>query len=67
MPGYSWKNLKTGSVVDIIRRFSEYEDPPTIEESGLTPEEYAEAEWERVLLGSPTINRPWHWQGKGNW
>ncbi len=66
MPGYSWRNNKTGKIYDIIRRHTEYEQHPERDETDLDEAAYAEAEWERVLQGAPTVVKPWHWS-KGNW
>jgi hypothetical protein len=63
MPIYSWLDKKSGTKVEVIRSFDEYEQHPTEEEApGLT-----EPEWERIIDGKRLVTRPVNWEGKGNW
>lgn len=65
MPQYVWRELSTGREVEVVRSLSEYDIPPTVEESGV---EYGNNPgWERVL--QPTnFQRGGSWRGsKGNW
>ena len=64
MPAYTWEDKNSGRRIDIIRTFSEYTVPPTEEESGIKPED---AKWERIIMGAPTVNKPWNWGKKGTW
>jgi hypothetical protein len=68
MPGYSWRNNKSGKVYDIIRKYSEYEQHPELSETDMEQAEYDLAEWERIIRGMPTVVKPWSWgPGKGSW
>lgn len=64
MPVYIWKEKKTGREVEVIRHFSDYEIPPTEEESGLNPKK---TKWERIIGTGIRTVRGSNWAGKGNW
>ena len=63
-----WEDTVTNTAVEVIRAFDDYQDPPTIEETKLTPEEYKAAKWERLISSKIMMNRGPSWGGsKGNW
>ena len=71
MPLYTYLDGNKARTMDVLRDFKDYEIPPTAEEAakeGWTAEEFAAAEWERLLgVGVRTI-RGDGWRGsKGNW
>lgn len=69
MPMYKWLDKKSGKDIEVIRTFDEFENPPQRDEVEklLTDEEFAAAEWERVI-GIPGVVKGYGWgQGKGNW
>jgi predicted nucleic acid-binding Zn ribbon protein len=64
LPLYNWKNKKTGKVIEVIRNFSDYQEPPTLEEA---PEE-KDPEWERMIGSDIKVIKGRSWGGsKGNW
>lgn len=68
MPLYCWEDKKTGKQVEIMRSFDEYRDLPLREEAKeLTDEEFAAAEWTKIL-GTPNVVKGRGWGGgKGYW
>ncbi len=66
MPMYMYVDKKTDKQVEVLRNFSEYNVVPTLEESGLTPEEYTQAEWER-RIGKVLVTKNPYFGSKGNW
>jgi hypothetical protein len=68
VPLYCYEDKKTGKQVEVLRSFDEYEKTPDRDEAkDWTAEEYAVAEWQRVL-GTPQLVRGRNWSGsKGNW
>lgn len=69
MPLYRWKDKKTKKEVEVIRTFSEYENPPTLEEKeDMSAEEFLDAEWERIVGTGIHVTKGNSWgPGKGNW
>lgn len=70
MPMYTYVEKKTGAKVDVVRTVSEMDLLPQLDEceGKLTPEQYAEADWERLISGGISVNRGVNWSGsKGNW
>lgn len=68
-PLYSWLDRKSDITVDIIRHYTDIELPPTIAEAvedGMTEEQHAAADWERVLSAATVIRAP-GFGSKGNW
>ncbi len=54
MAQYRWKDLNTGKELEIIRSMRDSSDKPDKDEclkAGFTVEEFAEAEWTKVILG----------------
>ena len=53
MPFYTYKDKNTDVSIEVIRDMSDYDNPPTVEEAvegaGMTPEQYQNADWERVI------------------
>ena len=67
MPMYQWLDSVSRKNADTIRHFEQYEEPPTREEAtALTDEEYAAAQWERVIH-VPGVVKGYNWGGKGHW
>lgn len=63
MPMYLYKDLVSGTQVEVLRKFSEYDQPPTEEEApGLVA-----PKWERLIGGKQTIQKGMGWGSKGNW
>jgi hypothetical protein len=63
-PIYQWQELETGTVVDIMRPFDSYQDPPNeeeIKEAGLDP---ATAKF-RKIIGKTIVHRGDTWGKKG--
>jgi hypothetical protein len=69
MPMYDWVDKKTGKHVVVMRHFSKYEEIPTPEEvPDLSAEDYAAADWERLIGVDIQVQRGWNWGGgKGHW
>lgn len=71
MPLYTHEDITSGKQVEILRPFSEYQDPPTTEEAveqGLTPEEAGVAIWRKILGTGIRVTRGPNWTGmKGSW
>lgn len=70
MPLYDWVDKKSGKRVTILRHFSAYEEKPTQEEAvqdKMTPEEYTEAEWERLIGVDIQVHKGTNWGAKGFW
>jgi hypothetical protein len=71
MPLYNWIEKKTDKEVEILRSFSKYSDSPSKEEAleaGLTEEEYATADWIKVIGKGIKVIPGESWgPGKGNW
>jgi predicted nucleic acid-binding Zn ribbon protein len=66
MPFYSWKDKNTNVEVEVLRAFSNYDNPPSYKEvdDQMTEEQYGNAEWERLIkAGGMTIT----FNNKGNW
>ena len=64
-PMYCWVEKNTGTQIEVVRNFSEYQVPPTEEESGINPEQ---ANWERIIGGGIKTIRGSNWgPGKGHW
>lgn len=70
MPIYPWVDNKSKKEVAVIRDFLQYEDPPTPEEAAaeakMSAEEYADANWERLIGLSHWTRGQWS-GGKGHW
>lgn len=68
IPQYTWRDNTTGTEVEVIRHYREYEEVPSLSESGLTPEQYEAAKWERIIKGKQTVVYvAADWSGKGRW
>ncbi len=68
MPMYVWYSKKHDKKIEILRNFSEFQDPPTLEEAGMSQEDYDLAEWEKHLGQGIQLVRGDNWKGsKGNW
>lgn len=69
MPIYQYKDKRTGKQIEVIRRFSDYQIPPTLVEADkvLTKEEFDSAEWERVIGEGIKTSRAPGFGSKGNW
>lgn len=57
MPVYTWKDKNTDKIYEVIRSF---------DDSGVPPEEPADADWVKVI-GVPNVARGDNWGSKGNW
>jgi predicted nucleic acid-binding Zn ribbon protein len=68
MPMYLYEDKVTGKQVEVLRSFDEYEKLPDAEEAKeLSPEEFANAQWVR-LVGASTVVKGRGWGlGKGFW
>jgi hypothetical protein len=67
VPTYRWIDKVTEKTVDVERKISEYEmtpDKPEALEAGFDIEEFAEADWERVISEAPAFTGD---KGKGYW
>ena len=64
MPMYKWQDEKTGTEVEVLRKFDDYEIPPTEQEApGLE-----EPKWRRLIGGKQQLVRGPNWSGqKGSW
>lgn len=63
MPLYSWENLKTGEIVEVLRDISEYDVPPKDDEVEGLPE----GEWVRLISGNIGVRKTNAWGfGKPN-
>ncbi len=71
MPIYPYNERNSKKTVEILRSFEDYKVPPTLEEAlkaGLTEEEYANADWQKVIGRGIRVTRGDNWTGsKGNW
>lgn len=69
MPMYRYKDERTGTEIDVLRSFDEWEVPPNREETQQhwSDSEFEKAEWTRVI-GIPGVVKGHGWGGgKGNW
>ena len=66
MPLYFWEDTKTGFSIEVLRKFDDYQQPPT--EPELPKEEQGkEREWQRII-GTPQVTKGRGWgPGKGHW
>jgi predicted nucleic acid-binding Zn ribbon protein len=64
MPLYTWQDKKTGIRIDVLRKFDDYQIPPTEEEApGIE-----DPQWERLIGKGQQVVRGPSWSGsKGNW
>ena len=65
---YTWKDKNTDFEITVVRPMDEYTREPDKDEAvekGMDVEDFAEAEWERVIA-SPLIHRTPDWGSKGN-
>ena len=63
---YTWRDKKTNISIDIYRRLADIDTPPDkdeVPEDLMSIEDFAEAEWERILTPTPHIGE----KGKGYW
>lgn len=71
MPVYVYLDTVTEKVVEVIRGFDEYENPPEREETldVFTEEEFLNASWKRVVSSNITVTKGkgWGWGKKGHW
>ena len=76
MPIYPWKDSNTTREIEVFREFSEYENPPTLEEcttsnninsaAVMTEEEFNNAKWERIIGRGIKVTYE-QGSGKGKW
>ena len=67
MPIYTYREMNTGTDVEVIRAFADYENPPEGDE---IPEELRDKEckWERQIGDNTRVVRGPNWNGaKGYW
>lgn len=67
MPIYTWLDKKSGTTVEIIRSFKDYENPPEGDE---LPAELQgkECDWERQIGDNQSVVKGNGWgAGKGSW
>jgi len=69
MPLYDWTDHNTGKTTTIHRSFSQYEEhPDRTEAAEWTDEEFAVADWERLIGAGLPFRRGANWSGgKGYW
>ncbi len=64
---YQWKDKNTEIEIEIERKVKEIDIPPDKDEAlkvGMTVEEFANADWERMVLGGSGHKS---WNMKGSW
>lgn len=66
MPMYLYRDTRSTIEVEIIRPLSQSDDPPTLEESGLSEDDYLLAKWEKIIQ-SVSVVKGAGWGGKGYW
>jgi len=69
MPIYEWYDSNTEKEVSVLRKFDDYQEPPTEAEADeFTKEEYDNAEWVRRIGVGIKVTRGDSWgAGKGYW
>lgn len=68
MPQYTYKELKSGIEVTVIRSFDEYEKPPEGDEIPEELRKKKKLKWERQIGANQSLQRGPNWNGaKGYW
>lgn len=66
MPMYLWQDKETGLEIEVLRPFSEYEEPPSEEELPIA-EQGKKRDWVRLINTAPHVTRAPGFGKKGYW